>query len=730
MNTKGRYCDDYGLSHLVSHLIRLRDREHILKLLSTFEYLEAKNERFTIYSLIEDFLEVEGSKLTSDLIQAVYQLIDRNAHTFSEGYSRIIPNFFLQHLRNIAFQTNNKDISNHIERLLEQRNAFWIKQTTPYNPLPAQNHRVINCHDGVIYAVAISPGGELVVSAGYDHQICVSNINTGKTVLRLTGHTEPIEDIAFSPDGHTIASASWDKTIKLWKAQTGQEERTLEGHQDHVRSVCFSPDGKWLASGSADGTVRLWCPTKHENDSILFASGETIRSVRFSPDQKWLAFADYKGQIHLWDFSQKKAVWQIQAHLNMAWELSFDPSSQRLASASPDRCVHIWDIRSGEEIQSIKGFSNFVSSANFSPDGRYLATTMIDGSESMLRLWDAKTFEEVTSFEGHTMAIWRTAFSQDGTTMASCSSDRTIRVWSLPQIIKGRSEIPGHSRRIAYLKVSADGYRMVSSDVGGDVWTWDILSGQILSKLPLPKRSSFQAAISGDGRVVATYREKESLVLWSADTGKRILSLDSPEGNIHTLALSRRGEYIACQGEKDLWVIMRQSSISANQHRLPVKSSTTLVFNQNNDLLASSSTSGEIEVWDWKQDKLVIKLIVGEKKEIRALAFSPDRKFLASGAEDNNVRVWNLASGEMKVLSGHKRWIRSICYSSDSRWLVSGSWDNCILAWDMNDNQPKAAYFTQDAVAGITFSRETYDLIAVDLARHPNIYKLKIITPG
>jgi WD40 repeat protein len=354
---------------------------------------------------------------------------------------------------------------------------------------------------------------------------------------------------------------------------------------------------------------------------------------------------------------------------------------------------------------------------------------MIDGSESMLRLWDAKTFEEVASLEGHTMAIWRTAFSPDGITMASCSSDRTLRIWSLPQIIKGRFEISGHSRRIASLKISTNSQRMVSSDVGGDVWTWDTLTGQILSKLPLARGSTYQVAISGDGSVVATFREKESLILWSADTGKNLFSIIFPEGNIHTLALSFKGEYLACQGDKNLWVISGQSSKGGPQYRLPVNSSITLEFNQNNKLLASSSASGEIEVWDWRQQKLVNKLVVGEKKEIRALAFSPDHQFLASGAEDDIVRVWSLTSNEMIVLSGHKRWIRSICYSPDSRWLVSGSWDNCILVWDMNDNQPKASFFTQDSVVGIAFKHESYDLIAVDLARRPNIYKLRIMAP-
>ena len=64
--------------------------------------------------------------------------------------------------------------------------------------------------------------------------------------------------MAFSPDGRLLASGAWDQTVILWDVEAGKQVRTLEGHTWTVSGVAFSPDGRLLASGSWDGTVILW----------------------------------------------------------------------------------------------------------------------------------------------------------------------------------------------------------------------------------------------------------------------------------------------------------------------------------------------------------------------------------------------------------------------------------------------------------------------------------------
>ena len=74
----------------------------------------------------------------------------------------------------------------------------------------------------------------------------------------LNGHTDPVYAVAWSPDGKTLATAGFDNTVRLWDAATRKEIRTFEGHAKLVLAVAFSPDGKQLLSGSLDNSARIW----------------------------------------------------------------------------------------------------------------------------------------------------------------------------------------------------------------------------------------------------------------------------------------------------------------------------------------------------------------------------------------------------------------------------------------------------------------------------------------
>jgi len=59
--------------------------------------------------------------------------------------------------------------------------------------------------------------------------------------------------------------------------------------------------------------------------------------------------------------------------------------------------------------------------------------------------------------------------------------------------------------------------------------------------------------------------------------------------------------------------------------------------------------------------------LIGHKKDVYAVAFSPDSRLLASASADKSNKLWNVASGrEIRTLSGHRNWVTTTSVQSRS----------------------------------------------------------------
>jgi WD40 repeat protein len=64
----------------------------------------------------------------------------------------------------------------------------------------------------------------------------------------------------------------------------------------------------------------------------------------------------------------------------------------------------------------------------------------------------------------------------------------------------------------------------------------------------------------------------------------------------------------------------------------------------------------------------------GHPDLIESIAWSPDGKTIATGAEDREIRLWDAATGEAKgPLRGHGTWVVALAFSPDGKTLLSGA---------------------------------------------------------
>jgi WD40 repeat protein len=114
-----------------------------------------------------------------------------------------------------------------------------------------------NAHFGIITKIVFTPDGSNFITASRDRTIKIWDTNAGLPIRTLTGHNNWVNAIALSPNGQTLASAGRDG-IKLWNLTTGELLNTLYGHNDWVSTIAFSPNGTMLASGGFDRRVNIW----------------------------------------------------------------------------------------------------------------------------------------------------------------------------------------------------------------------------------------------------------------------------------------------------------------------------------------------------------------------------------------------------------------------------------------------------------------------------------------
>ncbi|KAK3676456.1 general transcription repressor [Recurvomyces mirabilis] len=108
---------------------------------------------------------------------------------------------------------------------------------------------------------------------------------------------------------------------------------------------------------------------------------------------------------------------------------------------------------------------------------------------------------------------------------------------------------------------------------------------------------------------------------------------------------------------------------------------------------------------------------------IRSVCFSPNGLFLATGAEDKIIRVWDIASRSIRhSFAGHDQDIYSLDFASDGRYIASGSGDRTIRLWDIQENQCVLTLQIEDGVTTVAISPDGRYVAAGSLDKSVRIW--------
>ena len=99
----------------------------------------------------------------------------------------------------------------------------------------AERLQALSGHTGIVFAVAWSELGDLLVSGGSDGMLRWWDVQSGECVKMRQGHPGGVQSLRVSPDGRRLSSCGDDGAITLWDLESGEYVRTLRRDRPYER---------------------------------------------------------------------------------------------------------------------------------------------------------------------------------------------------------------------------------------------------------------------------------------------------------------------------------------------------------------------------------------------------------------------------------------------------------------------------------------------------------------